>query len=256
MIVTSEAVVLRTRKFRETSVIATLYTRAFGKVSMIAKGARQRKGRFGSALQPMNFVKAVFYWKETKDLHLLSQCDLVEQFSGLSDNLERMAPALSIVELVDLVAHSEEENGPLFALLVDVLRALNSATKNTFLALYYFEMKLLDLLGFRPELRHCVECGRQLDEKALSAKGDLRLSPNGLVCHSCAERGLGIESVKVASARVLQRLQELKDVQAALRIGLTPAVQHEVSAALRRYLEIHVEGLRRRKTEAVFSSIT
>ena len=256
MIVTSDAVVLRTRKYRESSLIATMYTEAFGKVTMIAKGARGRKSKFGSALQPMNFVRTVFYKKETRDLHLLSQCDLVEQFGGLSDDLERMAPALTIVELVDLVAHSEEENRPLFALLVSVLRALNSATKNRLLALYYFEMRLLDLLGFKPELRQCVECGRKLDEKAFLTRGDLRLGSSGLVCQVCAERGLGIERVKVASAKVLQRLQELSDVRAALRISLQPAVLHEVGAALRRYLEIHVEGLHRRKAEKVFSLLT
>ena len=257
MIVTTEAVVLRTRKYRDTSLIAALYTRAYGKISVLAKGARDRKSTFGSSLQPMNYVQAVLYRKETRELQLLSQCDILVPLRGLSDDLDRMASAMSAVELVDLVSHAEEENEPLFRLLTSVLRTLNGATKNWFLALYYFESKLLDILGFRPEFGRCSECGSVLDEKTLTThRRELRLSPGGLVCPSCSSRGLGLEPVSAASARVLQRLQELSDPEAATRISLSPKVKNEVSGALRKYLEMHVEGLGKRKAEAVFAAIT
>ena len=257
MIVTTEAIVLRTRKYRETSVIATLYTRAFGKISVIAKGARDRKSKFGSSLQPMNHVRAVMYLKDTRELQLLSQCDIVESFSGLSDDLDRMTPALSAVELVDLTIHAEEENQPLFRLLADVLRTANSATKNGILALYYFEAKLLDILGFRPELGRCAGCGLPLDGTAeVRGKADFRMSPGGLFCQGCSSRGLGLERVSPAAVRVLQRLQALTDPEAATRIALSKGVRGEVAAALRKYLETHVEGLQRRKADAVFAALS
>lgn len=256
MIVTTEAVVLRTRKYRETSVIVTLYTRAFGKMSAIAKGARDRKGRYGSALQPMNYVKTVLYRKENRDLQLLTQCDLVESFPALSDDLQRMAPGMMAIELVDVIAHSEEENPPLFRLLVDSLKCMNHATKNAFLALYFFETKLLDLLGFRPNLHQCSNCGAELDEETIGlGRQELRLTPGGLACPSCSAKGVGLDPVSSPAARILQRLQELKEVSAATKISVTPKVKREVSAALHRYLETHVEGLRRLKAESVFSSI-
>jgi DNA repair protein RecO (recombination protein O) len=256
MIVTTEAVVLRTRKYRETSTIVSLYTRAFGKISAIAKGARDRKGKFGSALLPMSYVSAVMYKKENRDLQLLSQCDLLESFRALSDDLQRMAPGMMVVELVDIIAHSEEENQPLFRLLVSTLKSINIATKNASLALYFFEMKLLELLGFKPNLHRCAECSSALDEATLaSGRKELHLSPAGLVCPSCSARGLGLEPVSAPATRILQRLQELTDVDAATRISMTQKTRNEVAGTLRKYLETHVEGLGRLKAEAVFSSI-
>jgi len=256
MIVTTEAVVLRTRKYRETSVIVTLYTKSFGKISALAKGARDARGKFGSALQPMNYVKAVLYKKENRELQLLSQCDLLQPLTALSDDLQKMAPAMVAIELVDAIAHAEEENQPLFGLLVTGLQCINTATKNSFQALYFFEMKLLHILGFRPDLHNCSECRTVLDEHAMSAgRKELRLSPPGLLCPACADRGLGLEPVSAGAARILQRLQELTEIDAATRISMTPKVKHEVSSALRTYLEIHVDGLRRLKADAVFSAI-
>ena len=84
MIIRTEAIVLRTMKYRETSRIATLYTKERGKVSVIAKGARDGKSRMGGALQPMNHVVALVYMKESRDLQLLTQCDLAGHYPGLT----------------------------------------------------------------------------------------------------------------------------------------------------------------------------
>jgi len=83
-------------KFRDTSKIVSLYTRRFGRVSVVAKGARDRKSRFGAALEPMSHVSAVFYKKERSDLHLLSQCDLLNGFRRIADWLRHRIPMARI----------------------------------------------------------------------------------------------------------------------------------------------------------------
>jgi DNA repair protein RecO (recombination protein O) len=256
MIVKTDAVVLRARKFSETSLIVPLYTEAYGKMTVMAKGARSSRSRLASVLQPMNYVHAVFYRKESRDLQLLSQCDLLESFSALSDDLERMAPAMMAVELVDLVTHPEEQSRPLFGLLVEALRSINNATKNPIMVLYYFEVHLLDLLGFRPDLGRCSECGTALTEAVVgSGKRVLHLSSGGLVCPDCSSRGLGLVPISAPAVRVLQRLQELRECEAATRISLPAAVRKEISVAVRTYLQIHVDGLDRLRADAVFASI-
>ena len=189
MIVRTEAVVLTSMKYRESSRILKLYTRSSGKVSVIAKGARQTKSKFGSALQPMAHVTAVLYWKVDRDLQLLTQCDIVVHFRHLGEDIERMSGGMAVVELVDAVSHAEEENVPLFELLVNTLGAMNNATKQPRNALYYFEVHLLDILGFRPNFSSCFHCGIPLDERALGGQeGELRVGLGGILCGRCAAR--------------------------------------------------------------------
>lgn len=253
MIVTSEAVVLRTMNYRETSRIAVLLTRDEGKVSVIAKGARDRRSRLGAPLQVMNHVTAVFYMKQSRELQLLSQCDLVRPFRRLTRDLARMAPAMAAVELIDAVTPPEEPNDALFALLTRTLDVIDSATKNPENALYYFEMHLLDNIGFRPDLHRCCKCLRPVI-RAEDLRG-AHMGPNGVFCADCSAKGHGLEPLSGAALRVLQRFQELGDSETVTRMTLSTQVRSEIGLVLRRFLVGHVEGLRTLKSESVFSSL-
>lgn len=257
MIVSTEAVVLRARKFSDTSKIVVLYTKEFGKLSVIAKGARDRRSKFGSSLEPMSCVSAVFYKKEHRELHLLSKCELVRTLQHVGDRIDRMATAIGIIELVEAVAHDEERNEPLFALLVQSLEAVNGATKNAQNALYYFEMRLSGILGFAPNFMACLQCGTVLDEQAVGAEGaGLLLQRGAAVCTPCSREVVVEGMASMAVLKVLQRLQEISTPEAATRMTLNSGVQQVVGMTLRRYLERHVEHLRDSKSAAVFAAIS
>lgn len=249
----TEAVVLRTMNYRETSRIAVLLTKDAGKVSVIAKGARDRRSRLGAPLQAMNHVTALIYMKDSRELQLLSQCEVLRPFRHLTKELTRMAPAMGAVELSDAVTPVEEPNPTLFALLTRTLGVVDSATKNPENALYYFEMHLLDNIGFRPDLHKCSKCRKPLD-RAEDLRG-AHMGPNGVFCADCAAKGHGLVPLSAPALRFLQRLQELTDPEAVTRITLGPQVRAEIGGVLRRYLLAHVEGLRTLKSEAVFSSL-
>jgi DNA repair protein RecO (recombination protein O) len=257
MITKSEAIVLKTMKFRESSKILTLYTRQYGKLSVIAKGARDPKSKFGSVLEPMNYVLAVFYRKENRDLHLLTQCDLMKSFKHLSDDMERMHAAMSIVELVDVVTHAEEQNELLFQTMVGCLEEINGATKNALPVLYLFEMRLSGILGFKPNFHTCFSCGRPMDEKATGPRGaELYLNGGGVLCVYCMHKALGQGTISLGALKVLQRLQEIQEIGVATRLNLATQIRNEVAGTLRRFLESHIDGLHRLKAEEVFAAIT
>jgi DNA repair protein RecO (recombination protein O) len=251
VIVKSDAIVLRTMKYRDTSRIAVLYTRETGKISVIAKGVRDGKSRMAGALQPMNHVGVLFYMKESRDLQLLTQCDLARPFPGLSTDLDRMAAAMAAVELTDAVTPPEEPNVPLFDLLTSTLQAVSTATKQPGNALYYFELHLLGIIGFRPDMRLCVNCRTRVEPPTHG--GSVHLSANGILCQACSDRGL--ESLSSPALAVLQHIQESADPESATRMVLTPAVRGEIAGVLRRFLMGHVEGLRTLRSESVFSSL-
>ncbi|MBM2844901.1 MAG: repair protein RecO [Bacteroidetes bacterium] len=256
MIVKTEAVVLKTMRFRDTSTILTLYTQEFGKVTVIAKGARDFKSKFGSALQPMNHVLAVFYRKEHREMHLLSQCDVVKRRRRMTEEMERMAAGMTIIELVHGVTHAEEKNEKLFASVVGALEAIETVAKHPGNVVYAFEVRLSDILGFRANFLGCARCGVVMDERVVGTNGaELRLSQGGVVCSQCAAGGLGEGRVTRQALRVLQRLQEIPEFAASCTIALTPVIRDEVAGILRRYLQSHVDGLRYLKAESVLAAM-
>jgi DNA repair protein RecO (recombination protein O) len=202
----------------------------------------------------MNYVTAVFYMKEGRDLHTLSQCDLVRPFSGLTRDFERMTAGLALVELAGSVIPEEEPDHALFQLVAQSLAAINDATKNQVNALYFFEMHLLECLGFKPSLHNCFKCGTPVDDRE-AARG-LHMSQHGILCSACSRVGFGLEELSAPAAKVLQRLQEMERVDAATRIALSPRLRGEIAGSLRRLLQGHVEGLRTLRSELVFSTLS
>jgi len=254
MIVTTEAVVLKTMKYRDTSRIVTLYSRDFGKFAVIAKGARDRNSRFGASLNVMSRVIAVIYRKENWDLQLLSQCDVADSYRHIAEDMERLATGMSVVELLDHVTHAEEENPQLFELLIHTLYTINTAPRNVINALYAFEVRLLDILGFRPNFLTCFHCGVPINETTVGKAGaELKLGYGGVLCSDCSSHGMGVDAVSAGSVKILQHLQEAADPASVTRITMSTQMRNEVAATMRRCLQSHIEGFRSLKSESMFS---
>jgi DNA repair protein RecO len=152
MLVSSPAVVLQVRKYGETSKIVHVYSRAYGRISVIAKGAREMKSKFGGALEAFTHVSLVFYYKkERPGLFLLSKADTIQSNAGILNSLERIQAASELSELLLRTLHDEEENEELFNLLTQTLAGMSSAkSEETVLAFtLYFFLRFIELSGFR-----------------------------------------------------------------------------------------------------------
>lgn len=256
MIVTTEAIVLKTMNYRDTSKIVTLYTRDFGRLSVVAKGCRSPGNRFGASLEPLSLVSAILYKKENRDLHLLSKCEILRPHRRISEDLERLGTAMVVAELVNAVAHQEERNHDLFVLILNVLETVENATNNPRNALYSFEMKLSEVLGFRPNLQTCLKCNSELDEKRVVAPGvGLELIHGGVLCSQCVHRTHTGKLLSPPSFRVLQQLQEQFHPMSSTSIVMRSETRDEVAMTLRLYLRNHIEGLKELKSEGVFASM-
>jgi DNA repair protein RecO (recombination protein O) len=253
MIVKTEAIVLSAMNYRDSSKIVRLYTRQFGKISVIAKGAREAKSKFRSSLEPMSYVTAVIYKSDNRELQLLSQCDAIVAFYHLTEDMEKMSAAMSVVELVDIVTHDEEQNDNLFTLLLNHLHVVNSATKSPIVALYYFETQLAVLLGLKPDLHKCSFCQKRVEGDMAKSEQFLLLS-EGILCYECSENSPA-RKISASSLRVMQRMQEVESVESIMSLQLTPLVKEEVGRSLREHLQHHIEGFRGLRSEEVFGAI-
>ena len=151
-IVKTEAIILKCNNYRETSKIITFYTRSHGKLKGIAKGVRSTKSKWGGALQSMALLNIMFYYKETRTLHLVSGADHSVQFNSIYNDFDKLQVAYRMVELVNRTTAEYQENAQIFNLMADSMKMLDGATKNYVNVLFNFEFRLLNLLGFRVDM--------------------------------------------------------------------------------------------------------
>ena len=181
-LVSSEGIVLKTHALGETSRIAVVYTRDHGLVKLVAKGARKTPSRFGYALEPLTRGRYVYYLKTDRDLHLLSQADTLGPTGSRIKDLERLAHAEAALELIDRLVWGEEPHAELFDLLAAVLEAVTVAPAASLPALTIaFQLQVASLLGYRPRLDACAECGGALSQRRLFSP-----ARGGLLCDRCA----------------------------------------------------------------------
>lgn len=255
-IVKTDAIVLKSMKYRETSRIVTFYTKQFGKVSGIVKGARQVKNKYGSSLQPMSYVSLVFYKKEGRDLQTVTQCDLVKSYRHLAEDMERMAVGMAMIELIANIAYGEEENVPLFTLLVDSLTAVNDATKSPPLLLYHFELRLAAVLGFQPRFEACISC-RTAVQGEDSSRGIItyHLGRGGPLCENCSSVPGPLRRLSAQTLRALKDLSRCESPEQVLTIDLGRQTMEEINGFLMDFLRHHIAGMRSLRSNKVFSQI-
>lgn len=198
-IVTTRSVVLQTYPYSDTSKILRLMTLEHGPRSAIAKGARRPGSRFGGLIEPFAEGHATLYLKENRDLHTLSDFDLLRDRQGLGTDLMRFAGGSVLCELVMRLA-PEHRDDRLFASLVRGLDALLEAeTRNVERTALRGVWDVVRTLGFTPELHRCVACRREIGERGAGfdhAEGGLR-------CPSCRAGGRDLDPTQVAALRAL-----------------------------------------------------
>src|SRR5262249_35563346 len=149
------ALVLRTTDWSETSRIATLWTRDFGKVRVLAKGGRRLKSNFENALDLLTVCDIVFLRKSSGSLDLLTEARVVQRFARLRADLPALYAGYYIAELLSDWTEDYDPHPAVFAEALDALQALGQPGVVTGLRLARFEMVLLRELGYSPVLDAC-----------------------------------------------------------------------------------------------------
>jgi DNA repair protein RecO len=251
----TEAIVLRSVDFRESSKIVTFYTKKMGKIAGIVKGARQTKNKYGSSLEPMSYVSLVFYYKEGRDVQTVSSCDIAKPFRKMFDDLDKMAVGMSIIELLNNVTPDRHESAQLFAHVVNSLNSINSATKNEKNLFFYFEYHLARLLGFGLQFESCVQCKKILSHVIDSNRYHYSIDRGGLICSNCS----GITGTKFEmTSEILKTFREVfssNNIDLIIETEISNVSTEMIQNFLWTYLRYHLPNLRSLKTLTVFGKI-
>jgi DNA repair protein RecO (recombination protein O) len=240
----SAGLILRVIPFRDTSKVVTAYTAEHGLVSLLAKGVRGPKPRFGAALELFATTDLVYYQKDSRELQLLSQASLLDPHMGLGNHPERFAYGVAVLEFLLKVLAAQEPPGRLYALSVRTLEVLEDASPPALPAVFRaFQIKAVSFLGHRPELYVCVECG---ENEAPEGRSGFSPLLGGLVCSGCAGHVHGVLELSVPTLKWMRHL--LTATLDALASEPPPAdAMTGVARVLEPFLQAHVEryeGLR------------
>ncbi len=159
MIITTDAVVLNGRKYGDTSKIISLFTEEQGKVPLIAKGARGKKNKFGSALDPLSCITATYYFKPGRELQTITAADIIFPVRRIQDSIIHLAYGLAALETVSQAMPPLEENHYVYELLINIISYLNEKPGNPFSAYVKCQIELARLLGFKISTFPSKSCG-------------------------------------------------------------------------------------------------
>jgi len=185
-----EGVVLRTVRLGEADRIVTLATPGHGKVRAVAKGVRRTKSRIGARLEPLSHV-TILCW-HGRELDVVTQSEVLGSPRSLREDLDRLVPAMTMLEIVDQVAVERQPMPELFAMLIGALRTL--ATSESRLVLAGFCWKLLSVEGVAPVVVACAHCGGP-DPLVAFDPGE-----GGMLCRAC-RRGQAVATETVDLVR-------------------------------------------------------
>jgi DNA repair protein RecO (recombination protein O) len=223
----TEALILRDRRLGEADRILTIYTPGLGKLDVKAKGVRKTTSRLSGHLQPLTRCMLQLAHGHAGDV--VTGVETLDGFRRLREDLQPLSLALYAAELTNRMTAENVHSYPTYRLLLDTLARLEAGGGT--IALRFFEMRLLDLSGFRPELDRCVGCGQPLE----AVENFFAPVAGGAVCRACVPGLAGPRTLTVNALKVLRLLQRgsYNDV-ARVRVA------GELGEEIERHLRSHI----------------
>jgi DNA repair protein RecO (recombination protein O) len=225
-------IVIRSFDYGESDRIVTFFTLEHGKIKGIAKGARRSRRRFSNSLDLFCHVRIHFFEKEDRSLTRIDQCDVIEFYPGLSRDIVKMGYCSYFVELVDAMVGEGQAHQGLFDLLRAFLSIVDRMEPKEEM-LRIFEIRLLSLLGYRPNLNSCTRCRKGLDQLEgiyfVPARG-------GIFCEKCCPTGADFLTLTMGTARVLEKLAGT-DLSKIHRVRFSPRSLTESREILPRFIQ-------------------
>jgi DNA repair protein RecO (recombination protein O) len=227
----THAVVLRRRDFRDADRILTVFTPNYGKLELIAKGIRKTTSRKAGHLELFGHSALLIAQARTWDI--VTEAVSVESFPGIRIDLDKISQANYISELIDCFSETGDESQPMWDLLIFTLHELNEFAPgyDASMLQHWFELNLLSLAGFQPQLFQCLNC----DEELEPITNYISLVEGGVFCPTCAQGRRDLEAIEADVLKVLRFIQS-RPWSTVRQVNVRPHVKRQVDNLLYRYL--------------------
>lgn len=244
-ILKSEAVVLSRIKYGDSSLIASLFTKEFGKMSAIVKGGRNPKSKIGSLIDAGNHLQIIFYKKSSRELQLISSADLISHFPNLKMSIEGIKYANAILELIQKLVPEHDTNTKLFNGVVRIFSLIDESKEPAIVLFARFFMFFLSEIGYQIQLNNCAGCGKKLiSQSELYCSFDL-----GIFCRDCKSSFVESYIINAELFRTLLCLKNGAQLEEKELIYVEKAV-----AFMEKYLKHHVSDFNGIQSLIIFNN--
>ena len=224
--------VINVTDYAESDKIITFYTQSQGKQTCIARGAKRSLKRFVNKLELFSWLDIEYVTGSRSTLSRLDQAELTDPFSTLRTDYDRYVTANILCELIQAGTRESDADPALFSLLAWALDHLNRGGPVIDI-LILFHIRLVNLLGYRPELTGCVSCHHLTLDRAPYS---FRPGKNGIVCCRCNNAAMPVGNpISLATIKLLGKALELPPEKLD-RLRFSPASANEALTVLRRYV--------------------
>ena len=201
-IVKTEAIVLSKMNYGDSSSIASIFTEDLGKISVIVKGARSPKSKYGKIVDPLNYLLVVLYKKESREIQLLSGADIIEHYPSMKNDLNKLGYAYAVAELIKNLFAEHEVNKKVFKGIIKILSRLNSGEEKPEITFGRFFMFILKETGYEIQIDSCAICGKQ------KFVDDIHYNfEKGLICGECTKTVVDNYDINLELLRYLNCLK-------------------------------------------------
>ena len=222
-----EGIVIKTTDYGESNKILTIYSREMGKVGAVARGAKKPRNRFVAVSQPFTYAYFVCYFGS--GLGTLQQGESIEHFRQIKQDLVLAGHAAYVAELLDKATEERVRNPFLFELFLQTLRYLDEGYDPDIIK-NIFEVKMLPILGLKPNFTGCALCGKTTGPYVFSVR------EGGFLCRQCSHHDPHHLQVSQATIKLL-RLFSLLDVKKIRSINVKERTKKELELCISTYYD-------------------
>jgi DNA repair protein RecO (recombination protein O) len=232
---TTQAVILRTVDFSESDRMVSCYTKDFGRLHGVAKGAKRSLKRFGSALEPFTLNEITFFMREHRGMVRLERCRIVRAFPEIAQNVRRVALGTYLLELILGLTPEHEKHAEVYRLLVYYIDLLTQPSFRESM-IHLFELRLFALLGYEPQFMHCVACSTPFD---IQTDYFFSIQRGGIICARCEPPLHNMLPLSNGTIRLFQQARSLSLIKLS-RLCFSRDSQNETHKLFTRFLEYHM----------------
>ncbi len=231
MIIRLQGIVLKNKTYGESDQLLYVFTQERGKLTIVVRGSKRPRSRFGAVTEPFTNASFVCYQHSLSSMPSLSQADIIEHHQNVRADLLLTAYGAYWLELVDRVVVEKEPQVALYAQLAVLLKQLNQG-KDPEILTRLLELAVLKTAGYQPVFTHCVQC-RSTDHLY-----SFSVSQGGFLCVNCSTPdAIPISS---AAAHYLRILNELSAEQLGA-VNIKQKTKQELEMILHQYIDAHIE---------------
>ncbi|HLR76114.1 MAG TPA: DNA repair protein RecO [Balneolaceae bacterium] len=242
MLVHTTAIILKSIDYGDSSKILTVFSREDGKIALIAHSAKKPKSKFSGLIEVGHILDMVYYMKKSRSVQILKEASFEEKTFNLRQNFEKMAISLSGLELIEQLLHENEVNKPLFNFTKIFLLWLNETDIQPAKVFPYLQLRLIEIMGLGLQIKVPDNSGSSFY---------LNIEHGTLGTQAASSRSYKLTGRQF---RYINKTMQSRS-SSVFKIPFENGELKELVTYLDRYLYFHVEGLRERKSDAIFEQL-